>query len=68
MSSSNAVPSGPNPRLSKKKNKKDVKIFFAKAAKRETRNVNKDYFGSYSAFGILREMLSGKVLVVNSTS
>lgn len=48
-------------KLPKKKNKKDLKVTFAEVAKREARNVNKDYFGSYSAFGIHREMLSDKV-------
>ena len=52
---------GTEPRLSKKKNKKDLKVTFAEVAKREARNVNKDYFRSYSAFGIHREMLSDKV-------
>jgi protein arginine N-methyltransferase 3 len=53
---------GTEPRPSKKKDKKDLKVTFAEVAKREARNVNKDYFGSYSAFGIHREMLSDKVL------
>lgn len=48
-------------KLPNKKNKKDLKVTFAEVAKREARNVNKDYFGSYSAFGIHREMLSDKV-------
>lgn len=45
----------------RKRDKKDLKVTFAEVAKRELRNVNKDYFGSYSAFGIHREMLSDKV-------
>ncbi|KAG0556222.1 hypothetical protein KC19_11G036100 [Ceratodon purpureus] len=52
---------GTEPELPKKKGKKDLKVTFAEVAKREARNVNKDYFGSYSAFGIHREMLSDKV-------
>lgn len=52
---------GTEPRVSKKRDKKDLKVTFAEVAKREARNVNKDYFGSYSTFGIHREMLSDKV-------
>lgn len=58
--------SGTEPGLSKKKSKKNLKVTFAEVAKKEARNVNKDYFGSYSAFGIHREMLSDKVSIANS--
>lgn len=54
---------GTEPKPAKKKDKKDLKVTFAEVAKREARNVNKDYFGSYSAFGIHREMLSDKVSI-----
>lgn len=51
----------------KKDNKdKKLRVSFAKVAEREMRNANRDYFGSYSAFGIHREMLSDRVLDVFS--
>jgi protein arginine N-methyltransferase 3 len=51
----------------KKDNKdKKLRVPFAKVAEREMRNANRDYFGSYSAFGIHCEMLSDRVLDVFS--
>ena len=55
-------PSPGSEKVVPKKDRKDLKVTFAEVAKRELRNVNNDYFGSYSAFGIHREMLSDKVL------
>lgn len=55
-------PSHGSEKVFPKKDRKDLKVTFSEVAKRELRNVNKDYFGSYSAFGIHREMLSDKVL------
>lgn len=61
--SSNGAPSRG---LSTNKDKKDLKVTFAEVARRELRNMNEDYFGSYSAFGIHREMLSDKVSTAHS--
>lgn len=55
-------PSPGSEKVVPKKDRKDLKVTFSEVAKRELRNVNNDYFGSYSAFGIHREMLSDKVL------
>lgn len=40
---------------------KNLRNSFAKVAAKEIRNVNENYFGAYSSFGIHREMLSDKV-------
>lgn len=53
--------SGMGTTVTKKKDRKDLKVTFAQVAEKEMRNANKDYFGSYSGFGIHREMLSDKV-------
>ncbi|XP_068659284.1 probable protein arginine N-methyltransferase 3 [Aristolochia californica] len=40
---------------------KSLKVSFANVAAREIKNVNENYFGAYSSFGIHREMISDKV-------
>ncbi|XP_058226018.1 probable protein arginine N-methyltransferase 3 [Rhododendron vialii] len=40
---------------------KDLEVSFAKVEANEIKNVNKNYFGLYSSFGIHREMISDKV-------
>uniref|UniRef100_A0A7C8ZEK9 C2H2-type domain-containing protein n=1 Tax=Opuntia streptacantha TaxID=393608 RepID=A0A7C8ZEK9_OPUST len=44
-----------------KKTDMPLKVSFANVAASEIRKVNESYFGSYSSFGIHREMLSDKV-------
>lgn len=53
--SSNGGPSFGNP------NKKPLRNSPAKISENEILNVNRSYFGSYSSFGIHREMISDKV-------
>lgn len=63
-SSKGATPNGVDVGLdSMDKKKKDVhlRVSFANVAASEIRKVNESYFGSYSSFGIHREMLSDKV-------
>ncbi|KAL3700084.1 hypothetical protein R1sor_018106 [Riccia sorocarpa] len=43
------------------KKKKTYKVTFASVAEKEKLNINRSYFGSYSGFGIHREMLGDKV-------
>ncbi|KAL2613108.1 hypothetical protein R1flu_024800 [Riccia fluitans] len=43
------------------KKKKKYKVTFASVADKEKLNINRSYFGSYSGFGIHREMLADKV-------
>lgn len=45
----------------KKKTDVPLRVSFANVAASEIRKVNESYFGSYSSFGIHREMLSDKV-------
>lgn len=40
---------------------RNLKVVIKGAAARERKDVDEDYFGSYSSFGIHREMLSDKV-------
>ncbi|KAK9265808.1 hypothetical protein L1049_021420 [Liquidambar formosana] len=40
---------------------KHLRVSFAKVVAKEIKNVNENYFGAYSSFGIHREMLSDKV-------
>ncbi|KAG9454921.1 hypothetical protein H6P81_007825 [Aristolochia fimbriata] len=40
---------------------KSLKVSFANVAAKEIKNVNENYFGAYSSFGIHREMISDKV-------
>lgn len=54
---SNGGPSFGNP------NNKPLRDFPAKISDTEILNVNRSYFGSYSSFGIHREMISDKVCI-----
>eukprot|EP00250_Pteridium_aquilinum_P019274 c24375_g1_i1 orf=642-2360(-) len=47
--------------LRKKKPSNHLKVSFAEVAARERYSINQSYFGSYSTFGIHREMLSDKI-------
>lgn len=47
--------------LAKKKQKNNLKVSFAEVAAKERFSINQSYFGSYSTFGIHREMLSDKI-------
>ncbi|XAR54470.1 Histone-arginine N-methyltransferase [Bertholletia excelsa] len=40
---------------------KNLRVSFAKVVENDIKNVNKNYFGSYSSFAIHREMISDKV-------
>lgn len=40
---------------------KQLRVSFANVAAKEIKNVNENYFGAYSSFGIHREMISDKV-------
>ncbi|KAI5082237.1 hypothetical protein GOP47_0001980 [Adiantum capillus-veneris] len=44
-----------------KKHSNKLKVSFAKVAARERYSINQSYFGSYSTFGIHREMLSDRI-------
>lgn len=44
---------------------KHLSLSSAKVAANEIKDINKNYFGSYSSFGIHREMISDKVLNLN---
>ncbi|MCO5551320.1 hypothetical protein L7F22_004821 [Adiantum nelumboides] len=44
-----------------KKGSNKLKVSFAEVAQRERYSINQSYFGSYSTFGIHREMLSDKI-------
>ncbi|KAH7437356.1 hypothetical protein KP509_05G067400 [Ceratopteris richardii] len=44
-----------------KKHRNKLKVSFTEVAARERYSINQSYFGSYSTFGIHREMLSDKV-------
>lgn len=46
--------------MAKKKQKNKLKVSFAEVAEKERFSINQNYFNSYSAFGIHREMLSDK--------
>lgn len=43
---------------------KKLRAYFSNRAAKDVKNANEDYFGSYSSFGIHREMLSDKVFYV----
>lgn len=43
---------------------KKLRAYFPNRAAKDVKNANEDYFGSYSSFGIHREMLSDKVFYV----
>ena len=47
--------------VTKKMQKENRKVSFAQVAAKERYSINQTYFGSYSTFGIHREMLSDKV-------
>ncbi|PKA58488.1 putative protein arginine N-methyltransferase 3 [Apostasia shenzhenica] len=47
--------------LCQRRKDRKLKVSFANVAAREIKNVNEDYFGSYSSFGIHREMIGDKV-------
>ena len=48
----------------KTKKDKSLRLSFGRVAASEIKKVNENYFGSYSSFGIHREMLSDKVLIL----
>jgi protein arginine N-methyltransferase 3 len=50
--------------VTKKNQKENRRVSFAQVAARERYSINQTYFGSYSTFGIHREMLSDKVCQV----
>ncbi|KAF8403658.1 hypothetical protein HHK36_011762 [Tetracentron sinense] len=45
----------------KKQKNKHLRVSFANVFAKEIKNVNENYFGAYSSFGIHREMISDKV-------
>nr|GLL40988.1 probable protein arginine N-methyltransferase 3 [Ipomoea trifida] len=49
-----------NPALHRKAEDEEQTSYFSDIAKQKIKNVNKNYFGSYSSFGIHREMISDK--------
>lgn len=46
----------------KKPKDKDLRVSLVNLSAKDIKRVNEDYFGSYSSFGIHREMISDKVL------
>lgn len=46
--------------LEGKTNDKKLRAYFPNRVSKDVKNINEDYFGSYSSFGIHREMLSDK--------
>lgn len=59
----NGVSSGEHVGLADRKTiVKNIRAYIPNHGSKDIKNINDDYFGSYSSFGIHREMLSDKVL------